>query len=103
MYKTALSKPARGRIATYLENKKDFFKKYIAEPLALTYKLQEFNTLSPNASLIFTFDLLGAPVILNWTDDSVVINCKNQNRVIKDSLISAQWVEISVNTLISAY
>ena len=98
---TEKSLSSKDKITNLITFKLGVFERYIAMPLELKYSYQVKNQNSPNACLIFNIEIDCVKVSLQWENDSIVMQCNNQNRVIKDSLLSQEWFLITLATLLS--
>lgn len=99
MTKKSLS--SKDKITNLITFKLGVFDRYIAIPLNLKYTHQVKNQHSPNACLIFNIEIECVKLSLQWENDSIIMQCNNQNRVIKDSLLSQEWFLITLATLLS--
>jgi hypothetical protein len=98
-YSTIKGLAVRNKIDAMLRAKIELFNVFIAEPLKLKYTVKLVNETSPTASIIFDFTFNRLDASLQWQGDSIILHSNNQNRVIKDALISPQWVAISLLTM----
>ena len=98
---TSKNLSSKDKITNLITFKIGVFEHYIAIPLKLKYTHQIKNQNSPNACLIFDIEIECVKVSLQWQDDSIVLHCNNQNRVIKDSLLTPEWFLITLATLLS--
>ena len=92
---------SKDKIANLITFKLGVFDRYIAIPLELKYTHQIKNQNSPSATLIFDIEIECVKVSMQWENDSIVLHCNNQNRVIKDSLLTQEWFLITLATLLS--
>ena len=92
---------SKDKITNLITFKLGVFEHYIAIPLKLKYSHQIKNQNSPNACLIFDIEIDCVKLSLQWQDDSIIMHCNNQNRVIKDSLLTQEWFLITLATLLS--
>lgn len=92
---------SKDKITNLITFKLGVFEHYIAIPLKLKYSHQIKNQNSPNACLIFDITIDCVKLSVQWENDSIVMHCNNQNRVIKDSLLSQEWFLITLATLLS--
>lgn len=98
---TTKSLSSKEKITNLITFKLGVFDRYIAIPLNLKYTHQVKNQHSPNACLIFDIEIDCVKLSLQWENDSIIMHCNNQNRVIKDSLLTQEWFLITLATLLS--
>lgn len=84
-----------------LQFKIGVFERYIAQPLELKYTVSIKGEGTPDAFILFDIALSTIRIVLKWEEDCIILNCNNQNRVIKDSLLSQEWFLITVATLVA--
>ena len=98
-YSTPKGLTAKAKLDAIIKFKIAAFNEFVAKPLDIIYDHKIINGDSSIATIIFTFQLNGIDVSLQWQGDSIILHSSNQNRVIKDCLLTPQWVMINVMTL----
>lgn len=98
-YSTVKGLTTKAKLDAIIKFKIAAFNEFVAKPLDIIYDHKIINGDSSIATIIFTFQINCIDATLQWQGDSIILHSSNQNRVIKDCLLTPQWVLINVMTL----